>query len=274
MMALSRRARDDHGGKIVDLISAKSGVPTESDKHISNRMIEAASNAELREMQAELEKMNLKIRAQLQKRYEHEAAHEVTPQPLFSASRRASPDAGQQNDSGIKVPTSEKLDSTDDLPIVLEANNTDSTAVLEETRSNSAIVDVKEPTQAYVNNEITKDSRFIAAELSTPATARGPYNETESVPSLSIHEETTAVKPTIDTVADLPYSVDKLVQLPDAQTTVDSALTPVSDLVKDNNSLSPEASNVKPILNDIDTPETNIPDQATSPVEAQDMDLD
>lgn len=86
-------------------------------------------------------------------------------------------------------------------------------------------------------------------------------------------KETKDVKPTTETVAELSSSVVKAEQSPDPHIALESALTPVSDLVKDGDVALPLT--VSGTNDDgIGTPATSISDQKTSPADAGDLSLD
>ncbi|KAI3395517.1 hypothetical protein diail_1234 [Diaporthe ilicicola] len=78
-----------------------------------------------------------------------------------------------------------------------------------------------------------------------------------------------------DTIASMAANVEERIdQEPTAQAAVDSALTPVSEAPKDGDDLTSAVTDIKPALSGIETPETepNVPDQATSPAEAMELD--
>lgn len=91
-----------------------------------------------------------------------------------------------------------------------------------------------------------------------------------------IDVEASDAEPATETFAGLPPNVVKAERSPESHMAVNSALTPVSDLVKDGEVLLPSVprSGVSQDFCGIETPETNVPDQQTSPAEAGNMSLD
>lgn len=80
---------------------------------------------------------------------------------------------------------------------------------------------------------------------------------------------------TTDTIAAMAANVEqKIEQDPAAQAAIDSALTPVSDANKDSDDQTPAVTTIKPTTSGVETPETepNVPDQATSPADAMELD--
>lgn len=88
-------------------------------------------------------------------------------------------------------------------------------------------------------------------------------------------KESSGTQPAAETLAKLSSSVVKAEPSPEPHMALDSALTPVSDLMKDGDvPLPPTISGAKPNSKGIETPETNVPDQTTSLADAGDMALD
>lgn len=80
---------------------------------------------------------------------------------------------------------------------------------------------------------------------------------------------------TIDTITSMAANVDqKIDQDHTAQVAIDSALTPVSEANKENDDQTSAVTNIKPAMSGVETPETepNVPDQATSPADAMELD--
>lgn len=78
-----------------------------------------------------------------------------------------------------------------------------------------------------------------------------------------------------DTIAAMAANVEeKIDQDPTAQAAIDSALTPVSEAHKDGDEQTPAVTTIKPPTSGVETPETepNVPDQATSPADAMELD--
>lgn len=78
-----------------------------------------------------------------------------------------------------------------------------------------------------------------------------------------------------DTIAAMAANVEeKIDQDPTAQAAIDSALTPVSEAHKDGDDQTPAVATIKPPTSGVETPETepNVPDQATSPADAMELD--
>lgn len=80
---------------------------------------------------------------------------------------------------------------------------------------------------------------------------------------------------TTDTIAGMAANVEqKIDQDPTAQAAIDSALTPVSEANKDGDDQPPAVTTIKPTEAGVETPETEtiVPDQATSPADAMELD--
>lgn len=80
---------------------------------------------------------------------------------------------------------------------------------------------------------------------------------------------------TTDTIAGMAAIVEqKIDHDPNSQVAIDSALTPVSEANKDGDDQTSAVTNVKPAISGVETPETepNVPDLATSPADAMELD--
>lgn len=80
---------------------------------------------------------------------------------------------------------------------------------------------------------------------------------------------------TTDTIAGMAANVEqKIDQDPTAYAAIDSALTPVSEANKENDDQTSAVTSIKPAMSGVETPETepNVPDQATSPADAMELD--
>lgn len=80
---------------------------------------------------------------------------------------------------------------------------------------------------------------------------------------------------TIDTITSMAVNIEqKIDQDYTAQVAIDSALTPVSEANKENDDQTSAVTNIKPAMSGVETPEAepNVPDQATSPADAMELD--
>lgn len=101
---------------------------------------------------------------------------------------------------------------------------------------------------------------------------RAVSNTVDAAAASVVGEDATS---TTDTVAGMGAIVEqKIDQDPNPQPAIDSALTPVSEANKDGDDQISAVTNVKPAISGVETPETepNVPDQATSPADAMELD--
>lgn len=79
---------------------------------------------------------------------------------------------------------------------------------------------------------------------------------------------------TTDTIVDMATNIEQKTDQDPTQAVIDSALTPVSEANKDGDDQTLAVTDIKPAMSGVETPETepNVPDQATSPVDAMELD--
>lgn len=225
---------------------------------ITNQSIEVANESELEEMQQQVQKLQERISAQLQLR-----GGESGPRSVPSKSQNGKR-ATMDQDSKSKQRT-EVADSADEAESTTEDNvsqSNDLDSVLE-------TVDAAEVTDGASVNE--------AGETATPnVVANGVSHNCSAVPSSPPLVEANGFAP--------PSSGEKIAKVDEigrehvvkakVDHAVDAALTPPADLTKDGDELSTKLPAVKATSNGVETPETTVADQATSPVEVDGMEVD
>lgn len=158
--------------------------------------------------------------------------------------------------------------------------------------SDARIVTAEDQELRVMQAEVARLNAMIEAQLQKALGRQSEYEQllgnhqdSSAIPAANINipedrqaspqsgGEASVAEPVIDTFAGLPSSIVKAEQSPESHIALDSALTPVSDLVKDGDVLSPSVAKSGVSLNSsgIETPETNVPDQQTSPAEAGDI---
>lgn len=263
-MAFARKARADRGGGPVNFSSPALGVFNESQSmYISKRHIEAANPAELEEMEAQMKEVSEIIRAEKRKRSGDDTVAQHGSTTMLERSHDPSaeaPDAqAQQQPELTTVEEASEVDNDLDAPTVVEADYIhDGASAAEITQASK----IEEPVKTV--DHATTSPRIEDAASKPPADATIKPTDITNQPVALIGDKE-GVETDMDSnaiVTGLPEeAVDE-----DAN----AALTPVSDSIKEAN----ELSSVKPTKNGMETPETNIPDQTTSPIEAGRMDLD
>lgn len=257
-MAFARKARADRGGGPVNFSSPALGVFNEGQSmYISKRHIEAANPTELEEMEAQMKEVSQIIEAEMQKR----RGDDTIAKPASSIHDPATETPGaqaQQQIEHIKVEEAPELGNAHDDPTILEAEHIDDNVSAAET---AQAAKTTEPVKT-VDHETTPPAIAEAASQ-PPADATIEMTDIanqSAVPTVDKEGIKTGTENNATVIGVLEELVDQ---------DVNAALTPVSDAVKEPN----ELPSIKPIQNGVETPETNIPDQTMSPVEAG-MDLD
>lgn len=272
IMAFSRRARADRGTDDVNFSSRPLGVFNGSDGvFISDRGIEAASPTELEQMEARLRKVSEAIKAEKRKRSKDDAGAEHGP----STGRKISHDgdfevpntqAEQHVDLSTAVEVSE-TGSNHNLPMSLEASCAQTGLRPLDSASSVGIVQGAEAKGAAkaMDYEASPAAEEAAIENEPSATAK-PLSD---VANQQFATPSTADKEAVDVEADKNAILTAVVE-DIVDQAVDVALTPVSDTVKDDT----EVLKIQPTQNGVETPEMTSPDQPTSPLDADSMNLD
>lgn len=214
-------------------------------------------------MQQQLKEMQDRIDAQLRKR-----SGGVEPQRGPSKALKATRGkrAATSKASEQMVEASEKLSDEVESPIAegngARSDSGDLDLVLEERNGCRAAKPAIEDTDAAIE-EPNLDASGAPAILMRTHTNK----INELAPSTSSEKTMTEAELGNNTIA--KATVEKLVDQ-----VVDAALTPPSDVPKYGDDLLTEFPAVKPTSNGVETPETTIADQATSPVEAETMEID
>lgn len=271
-MAFSRKARADRGTDDVNFSSRPLGVFEGNDGvFISDRHIEAASPTELEQMEAQLRRVSKAIRAEKRKRSGDDAV--AAPGP--STRRKITHDgdaevpstqAEQHVDLSTAVGVPE-TGSNHDLPMSTEAGCGQTGPQPLDCASpagNSPAAEAKGAAKA-IDQEAPQAAEEAAIENEPSATAKplsDVANQQSTAPSTADKEamEIGAEKNALAT-ATIEGVVDQA---------VDAALTPVSDMAKDDT----EVLKIQPTQNGVETPEMTTPDQPTSPIDADAMKLD
>lgn len=263
-MAFARKARADRGGGPVNFSSPALGVFDEGQSmYISKRHIEAASPTELEEMEAQLERVSQTIRAEMRKRSGDDTVAESGPPTRRNTTDDPAAEApNAQAQQQIDLTTVEEVSESGDNHhawIVLEADYTCNDGSAAETA------------HAAKNKELVKTVDHQKTPLATDEAAPEPpvdpaTNSTDiTIQSVASYADKEGMKTGMDNNATVTGVVEEMVDQ-----AVDAALTPISDAIKEAN----ELPSIKTTLNGVETPDTNIPDQSISPVEAERMDLD
>lgn len=260
--------------------SAALGVTNEDNSmYISKRRIEAASNDELRKMQAQVKKMEKRIKSQLRRRMGDEPSQPTRVTRRTTSHIRAAedpePQANQQADLSI-IPEVMEPGDDHDSPIViaddgaesdhddldLSPGQEDGPAVEEPMIEEDPAALVEDAPDAFSANEMVDHSETAATSVTKQTDA-----VTEVAQSNADNE---AIEAESDTNAIVAATIENIVE-----TAVDAALTPVSDTAKEGDELTAALPTTMATPHGIETPENTVADRATSPVEHEErMDLD
>lgn len=287
MMAFARKAHTDRGGGPVHFSSAALGVTDDDNSvYISKRRIEAATNDELRQMQAQVKRMEQRIKAQLRSRKGDEPSQSTRVTRRKTSHNRAAevpePQANQQvdldrfdenlqprddHDSPMVIADDGAESEHDDLG--LSPGQQDVPAVEEPTTEEAPAAVVEDAPQVMYENEMPDGSEASAAENNSPAPTSATKQANAFTGSAQSPADKEANETELDTDAVVAATVENIVDM-----AVDAALTPISDTAKESDELPLALPGTKAITNGIETPETTVADRATSPVEHEGMDLD
>lgn len=271
IMAFSRKARADRGTDDVKFSSRPLGVFEGNDGvFISDRHIEAASPTELEQMEAQLRRVSKAIRAEKRKRGGDDAVSEPGP-----TRRKITHDgdvevpntqAEQHIDLSTAVNVSE-TGSNHDLPMSAQAGCAQTGLRPLDGASSTGNVPAAEAQGAAkaIHQEASQAAEEAAIENKPSATAK---------PLSDVANQQSTVPPTADKEA-IEIGADKnalaTANIEDVvDQAADVALTPVSDIAKDDT----EVLKTQPTQNGVETLEMTIPDRPTSPIDADTMNLD
>lgn len=221
---------------------------------ITSQSIQDANESELRSMQQQLRQLQAKISSELRTRDEENNSARG-PSNTQKDKQAVPHESSDQQIEGVTQP----------------GDDAEGTAVEgRATASNSGVVDVAAANDDEDPIEATKLSASLngislqrSTALRTPQLSGSngfarPFSGEETMTEKHL-ERDPIVKSTVDRTVDQ---------------SVDAALTPPADMTKDGDGISTKLPTVKPTSNGAETPETIIADPATSPPEADAMDLD
>lgn len=285
MLAFSRKVRAEPSHAIRTGSAALADMSDDKSMTISKQQIETAGNTELEAMQQQLKEMQERIDAQLRKRNgQHEP--QQGPSKTRKTTRGTSVAASkivEQNMEASGQPGKEAGPITaGDNTTRAEAGDILNPVSKEEEARQAAKPAVEVPVAANLEAKDASgdEHKGNAAKLSVVedegavdgapdvSTITHTMDMDESAPPASSDKTVTEAESNIETIAKatMEKHVDQV---------VDAALTPPSDMPKDDS--EPPNTNlpsVKPTPNGVETPETTVADQATSPVEAEAMEID
>lgn len=253
ILAFSRKSR----GALSQAAGSDSAGPDNVSKDenisISRQKIETADSMELEAIQQQLKEMQERIDAQLRMRSGQDKPRHGLPK--ISKTTR-----GKQAATS-KVPEDNDARSESGGPDLVTEATADRRA---------AEPTVEDPAATIENgDEASADEQNDSAELlvvengNVPAVPTDTYINTVNEPAPPSNSDMTAND------ALVKATVEKLVEQ-----AVDAALTPPSDMPKDDDDLNTRLPVIKPTSNGVETPETTVADQATSPVEAEALEID
>ncbi|KAJ4392222.1 hypothetical protein N0V93_005847 [Gnomoniopsis smithogilvyi] len=273
ILAFSRKVRAEPGHAVMSGSAASTGISDENSMTISKQKIETAGNTELEAMQQQLKEMQERINSRLRirngqnepqqgpsktrrsTRGKSVAALKAAEQTVeASEERREEVGSVTAEDNGIWAEAEDaRLPAKPAVEGPMAPDLETKEASVDEHKDNAGLPVVK--------NEVAADG----------APAVPTYTSTNDVdepaPPASSDKTVTEAEPAVVTIvkATVEKHVDQV---------VDAALTPPSDLPKDVDELPTYLPAIKPTSNGVETPETTVADQATSPVEAEAMEID
>lgn len=266
------RTEPDHAGSSGP--ATLGGSSQDNGVTISKQQIETADNTELEAMQQQLKEMQERINARLHMRGEQDKPRQG-PSMMTRGKRIAASKASERTTDASREPDKE-VDEVVARENGQRAKSGKSDRVLvKEDGHCAAEPAVKEPvTPAMEINEasghIHKDEGDNVAASNSPVVPidTDTIDADESAPPASSDKTVAEAEPGSDTI--LKTTVEKHVDQ-----VVDTALTPPSDMPKGYGDDLPASLPVaKPVSSGVETPETTIADQVTSPVEAETMEID
>lgn len=145
-------------------------------------------------------------------------------------------------------------------------NGTEQDAAQSRVEQAATAADGRAPSPASNQKDARHDDESSVAQVVS--------NTVDAAVASVVGEDATS---TTDTIASMAANAEqKIDQDPTSQAAIDSALTPVSEANKDGDDQTLAVTNVKPVISGVETPETepNVPDQATSPADAMELDRD
>lgn len=263
-----REARVSHNLFAADL-QQKYGLVTSGDKvHATDESLDSASVEELAAMEEATRKKYDRIVSELKKRDE----------------RKDQSDVGDSA-SNVAVAAGPTITKTPRR----SGRLTTSTTTEGQQGAGAASQDIsdmngadprREPTAKSGDEQATTADGSAPASLTTEKTAK--YDDDSSITHVVSNIVDAAVSSvvgndatsTTDTIADMATNVEQKIDQDPTQAAIDSALTPVSEANKDGDDQTSAVTNIKPAMTGVETPETepNVPDQATSPADAMELD--
>lgn len=281
ILAFSRKVRAEPGQTGVSGSAALGGVSQDKSVTISKEQIETADDTELEAMQQQLKEMQERINAQLRMRVEQDKRQQG-PTMMTRGKRIAASKASERT-----VDASREADEEVDHPIVAKKNGSrakpshlDHVLVGEAGRgtTESAVTEPVTPAievnQAYGDrHEDGSQLHVIDDNVAIPdapvvPTETDMKNADEPAPPASSDKTVAEAEPGNDTI--LKPTMEKHVDQ-----VVDAALTPPSDMPKDyGDDMTTSLPGAKPVSSGVETPETTVADQVTSPAEAETMEID
>lgn len=280
ILAFSRKVctEPDHAGSSGP--ATLGGVSQDNIVTISNQQIEAADSTELEAMQQQLKDMQERINVQLRMRGEQDQPGQG-PSMMTRGKRIASSKASERTPDASREP----IDEVDEALAMghgqrAKSSKVDRVFMGEDDRCAAEPV-VQEPVIPaikinHASGNILKDQGEVPVVDDNVAASHAPIvpidtntNHTdESAPPASSDKTVAEAEPGNDTIhqATVEKHVDQV---------VDTALTPPSDMPKGYGDDLPASLPVaKPVSSGVETPETTVADQVTSPVEAETMEID
>lgn len=248
--------------------------------NISKEQIETADNTELEAMQQQLKEMQERINARLRMRGEQNK-HQQGPTMMTRGKRIAASKASERTADASRE-ADEEVE-----PIVSKENglrvkpgNPDHVLVgggglgTTEPAAKAPVTPAIEVDQAYGDRHKDEselhvvDDNVALSDAAVVPTETEAEKTGESAPPASSDQTVAEAEPGNDTI--LKPTMEKLVDQ-----VVDAALTPPSDMPRDyGDDLPTSLPGAKPVSSGVETPETTVADQVTSPVEAEVMEID
>lgn len=272
IMAFSRKVQAGSGEHPAKVSAQAPDLTSEDHRmYISQQHIEAASVSELSELEKKLDQMQKMVQEQRAKRHRDDLDRpgpSTRPKishtdhgPSFwsTGGSNLGVMAGADHTSPTVISEDSPAVDVDDNHVPIEQEATEPADQL------APAVITDDAAKACINKETT----YKCAESSAADKASAAAVESLSViPNESVVNDSEFSGPNAndDYEADLGTISTALVEnLFDH--VAEAALTPVSDAAKDGDGQSAETPIIKPMLNGIETPETTVADQDTSPTE-------
>jgi hypothetical protein len=246
---------------------------TSGDKmHATDESLDSASVEELAAMEEMTRRKYDRIVSELKKRKEKERAHSDADDTVSNVAKASGPASTRTPRRSGRLTTSTTGEGQQDTGAANQGNPDVNVAELRKTS----------PAQSQVDPATTAADDSASGPLTNQIKAQGDddssvtqvvSNIVDAAVASVVGEDATS---TTDTITGMAANVEqKIDQDPTAQAAIDSALTPVSEATKDDgDDPAPAMTTIKPTVSGVETPETepNVPDQATSPADAMELD--